>query len=254
VEARAAQHSRSAETIIPVADCPGAYGERLGILRSQLLERVKDASEALRRPDPRLPGGRLFPPTGARSGDLRNAEGLAAAIAAHRGGDRVMASEGMRFLIARWTSELNAFAGQTARPSLCADNRYQIAGYRSGLAPVTNRLTLLSDAASHALAAAREVTHAADADLMEVVRRAVAAAGTEPGEETADAFGLLASARAALARGTAPGAEAALALSLAETSAWLAEAATRARALADSIDAVFAAMVAAHAESCVCAF
>jgi hypothetical protein len=260
VEARAPDGTTaSAEVELTVADCVGAYREKLAVLRSGLLQGVRDAAAALHRPDPSLPAGRLFPATGARAGELVTAERFANAFAARRGGDPQMATEWFQFLILRLISELTAYSNQSPAPGLCANNYYQIAGYRHGLVPITNRIEAMHTAAERALSAAREATKAetADEDLSALVQRATKDFSPNANGDETNArppLALLAVAREAFLRAPKPEPDALRALSLAETAAWLAETDRRGQALARAIEEVLAAIGTAHKESCVCAF
>ena len=113
---------------------------------------------------PRCPAPAFFPATGARSGDIANAERLAATLALRQGGDPQMATEWFQFIIQRWTSELTLYSNQSAAPGLCANNYYQIAGYRQGLMPITNRIESIRVAADRALVVAREAAKSEGAD------------------------------------------------------------------------------------------
>jgi hypothetical protein len=260
VEARAPDGTISTrEAELNVADCVGAYRAKLATLRAGLAQAVRDAADQVRRPDPTLPAGRIFPATGARSGEVANAERFAGAFAAQRGGDAQMATEWFRFLIQRWTSELNAYAGQSANPGMCANNYYQLAGYRQGLMPITKRIETIHAAAEGALAAAREAMKSdPDEAIPELVQRAIKDAGLTPngGEpEMTEPLPPLAALAAARARAEKKFEAAdARKLSLAETAAWLAETDRRGRTLIQAIDGVLASIAGAHKESCVCSF
>jgi hypothetical protein len=251
--------SVSAELELTVADCVGAYREKLTVLRGGLLQNVRDMATALHRPDLTLPAGRLFPSTGARAGELANAERLAGAFAARHGGDPQMATEWFQFLILRLASELTAYSNQSPAPGLCANNYYQVAGYRQGLLPISNRIDAVHLAAERALAAAREATKAetSDEDLAMLVRRATAGLATNAngGETSAPTpLAALAAARGVLTSATKTDPDMLRALSLVETAAWLAETDRRGQALTRAVDEVLAAIGTAHKESCVCAF
>ena len=258
VEARVADGSKIyADAELTVADCVGAYREKLAVLRSDLLQNVRDTAEKLRGLDHSQPGARLFPITGARSGDIANAERLAAAIAVRHGGDPQIATEWFQFIIQRWTSELTLYSTQSAAPGLCANNYYQIAGYRQGLMPITNRIESIRVAADRALVTAREAakSEGADETLAALAQRAIKIAMPNgAGDDAArQPFEALAAARD-LFRSNGADPNAARALSLIETAAWLAEADQRGQALKRSIEQVLSAIGAAHKESCVCAF
>jgi hypothetical protein len=240
-----------------VADCVGAYREKLAVLRTGLLQNVREAAEKLRGFDPSLPGARLFPSTGARSGDLANAERLAAAFAARKGSDPQMATEWFQFIVQRWISELTLYSNQTAAPGLCANNYYQIAGYRQGLTPITGRIESTRAAADRALVIAREAakSEGADETLAVVTQRAIKIA--MPGAESDDAVRQPIEALAAASnslRGTSADPNVLRTLSLVETAAWLADADQRGQAVRRAIEDVLSAIGAAHKESCVCAF
>lgn len=242
------------EAWLRIADCAGAYRERLAALRADLVQPARDAAEDMRRSDPALPATRLFPATGAKAGNLARAERLAAGLATRGGADMQLSTEWFRFLLARWASELNAYAGQAANPGLCASNEVQIAGYRQGLAPITRHVEATRAVAESALAHARREAEMADAGIDEIVRALAGAAGIESAAERAGALAALADVRAALRGQPAPAPELLRKLSLAETAAWLAEADTRGERLARAIEQVLEAIAAAHRESCVCAF
>ena len=242
------------EATLRVADCAGAYRTKLSVLRTDAVPAIRTAAEDMRRPDRTLPNSRLFPATGARTGEVAAAEKFAAAFAVNGGADPEMDREWFRFLIVRWTSELSLYAGQEANPGLCAANYYQIAGYREGLLPLTRRFEAIRTAAANMLQAARVAAKAeSNEDLAKIARRAVKAAGLESGEDNAAVFTILAAARAS-SKERALEKDQAEALSLAETAAWLAEADRRARALAATFEQAFAMISNAHRESCVCAF
>jgi hypothetical protein len=259
IEARSADgRTVAADVELSVADCAGAYREKLAVLRSGLLQKVRDAATDLHRPDLSLPAGRLFPASGARFGDLASAERFAATFALRRGGDPQMATEWFQFLIQRWTSELNAYSNQSAAPGLCANNYYQIAGYRQGLMPITNRIDSVHAAANRALGFARETAKAEsqDEDLATLARRATknfGLAASVPEGDVGGPLAALAGATEAVVRGKLDP-DAARTLSLVETAAWLAETDRRGRKLVQAIEEVLAAIATAHKESCVCAF
>jgi hypothetical protein len=237
-----------------VADCVGAYREKLAMLRSDLVQKVRDAAENMRKPDPALPASRLFAPTGARNTKLRDAERLAVSFAARRGGDAEMATEWFRFMIARWISELNAYAGQGYNPGLCANNYYQIAGYRQGLLPITKRIEAIHAAARDAAEAAREAIGAeASDDLVGLVQRALRDSPDNSIEGQKEPFAALAAANAIWQRERRLHAEELQRLSLVETAAWLKAVDRRAQALAQAIEAVLSNLASAQKDSCVCA-
>lgn len=255
IEARSADETAAAETSISIADCVGAYRERLRPLRAGLTQAVRDAADELRKSDPALPAGRLFPATGARGGELRNAERLAASFAARRGGDAEMATEWFRYMIARWVLELNAFASQPPNPGLCANNYYQIAGYRQGLLPITKRIDSIREAAASALAAAREADGAdANEDIASLVRRLLKEGTAESAAEDLAIFPALSEARKTFARGRRLSPEEQRKFSLAETAAWLDDANRRGRKLAEAIERILSAVTVAHRKSCLCAY
>ena len=141
---------------IRIADCAGAYRARLMSMRDNLAAPVRDAAAAMRARDPSLPARRLFPAAGKRGSELARAEILAARFAAARGADAQMGTEWFRYMIARWATELTAYAGQPANPGLCADNYYQVAGYRQGLLPITRHIGTTREAAAMMLSLLRE--------------------------------------------------------------------------------------------------
>jgi hypothetical protein len=241
------------EAEFSVADCVGAYREKLGALRADLLQPVREAADALRKPDAALPAGRLYPATGARKGELLDAERYAATFAAYRGADPQMATEWFRFLIQRFASEINAYTNQAPNPGMCASNYYQIAGYRQGLTPITNRIAAVHSAAQSAIGAARDAIKADEGDdLAALVRRLSGSSGANSEDANAPTpFGGLAALRAP---GRERSKEELLALSLTETAAWLSEADRRSQALRQAIDQVLTTIADTHRESCVCAF
>jgi hypothetical protein len=244
----------SAEAVLRAADCVGAYQAKLAPLRTEVAPAIRTAAEQTYRRDPALPTSRLIPPTGARTGNLANAEKLAAALSANGGADPEMGREWFRFLIQRFASELSNYAGQEANPGLCAANDYQITGYREGLLPLMKRLDAVRTAAGQALEAARATLKAGnDEDLDLLARRIAQAIGLEAREENASVFAILAAARALL-KNRALDQEQAEALSLIETAAWLAESERRGQALVNSFETAYATISTAHGESCVCAF
>jgi hypothetical protein len=247
---------RSTESSIQlsIADCVGAYRGRLEAMRPTLSQPVRDAADEIRKADPALPAARQFPPTGARSGDLARAERLAATFASRRGADPQMSTEWFRFLLQRWASELNAYTGQAANPGLCANNYYQIAGYRQGLLPVTKHLAATSTAADAAREALRKATETDSGNIDEIVRSLIESAELEVDVEKSGALDVLAEARALLRNGRKLEADLARKFSLAETAAWLAESDRRGKNLVQSIEQVLSAIARAHKESCVCAF
>ena len=240
-------------TELSVADCAGAYRGKLVALRATLSHPVRDAADEIRRSDPALPASRQFPPTGVRGGDHARAERLAAAFATRRGADPQMSTEWFRFLLQRWASELNAYAGQSANSGICADNYYQISGYREGLLPISKHVDATRAAAAAALEAARRET-ATDADNVEAIVRFLIKAGEiEVSQENGGALSALADARVAL-RDRKLDADMIRKLSLAETAAWLTEADRRGQKLVQSLEQVLSTIAKAHKESCVCAF
>jgi hypothetical protein len=239
---------------LSIADCVGAYRGRLEAMRPTLSKPVRDAADEIRKADPALPAARQFPPTGARSGDLARAERLAATFASRRGADSQMSTEWFRFLLQRWASELNAYTGQAANPGLCANNYYQIAGYRQGLLPMTKHLAATSSAADAAREALRKEKETDSGNIDEIVRSLVQSAELEVDAEKTRALDLLAEARALLRKERKLEADLARKFSMAETAAWLAESDRRGNNLVQSIEQVLSAIARAHKESCVCAF
>jgi hypothetical protein len=254
VEARgSAGANGTGEAELTVADCVGAYREKLAALRGDLLNPVRDAAETLRRPDATLPIGRQYPATGVRKGELLDAERFAAAFAAFGGGDPQMATEWFRFLVQRFASEINAYASQAANPGMCASNYYQIAGYRQGLTPITNRIDAVRAASRNAIGAARTALKAdPDDELAVLIRRAVGDAGESVVASALTPLAALAAVRAIAAQGRSK--DELQALSLSETAAWLAETDRRGQALKQAIDRALQRIADAHRETCVCAF
>jgi len=241
-----------AETSLQVADCAGAYRVRLAGLRETLSLPVRDAAEEMRRGDPALPA-RQFPYVGKRNSELARLERLAAVFTARRGGDAQMATEWFRYMIARWASELNAYTSQPANPGLCANNYYQIAGYRQGLLPITKHIDATRAAAEKALEFARkESGESGGAD--EIVRVLLKAAGIDAAPESAPALTALAALRASLRNGQRLEPDMIKKLSAAETAAWLVDADRRGQKLIDAIEQTLATISTAHKETCVCAF
>jgi hypothetical protein len=244
----------SGATELNIADCAGAYRGKLDALRATLSQLARDAADEIRKSDPALPASRQFPPTGARSGELARAERLAANFAARRGADPQMSTEWFRFLLQRWASELNAYAGQSANPGICANNYYQIAGYRQGLLPVTRHIEATRGAAKAALEAARKEA-ATDADSVEAIVRFLAkSAELEINPDNAGALLVLAEARTLMRTDRKIDADMIRKFSLAETAAWLAEADRRGLKLAQSIEQTLSTIADAHKEKCICAF
>jgi hypothetical protein len=166
-----------------------------------------------------------------------------------------MGTEWYRFLIARWVSELNSYAAQPSHPGLCANNYYQIAGYREGLQPVTKRLDGFRDSGKHAFDAARTAAKdTVSANPRDLVLKIAKGAEIEGLDENASVFTLLGSIRNALARGKKLELEQLEALSLAETAAWLQETDKRGQTLNGAIEKVLGTIAEVHKESCVCAF
>ncbi len=243
----------SAETSLRVADCAGAYRTRLANLRESLSEPMRDAAEDMRRGDPALPLGRQFPYGGKRNSELARLERLAAAFAARRGGDAQMATEWFRYMILRWESELNAYTSQPANPGLCANNYYQIAGYRQGLLPITKHIDATRAAAEKALELARKES-GERGGTDEIVRALLKSAGSEPDSNGTHVLAALAELRASLRNGQRLEPDMIENLSVAETAAWLADADRRGQKLVQAIEQVLSAIAAAHKETCVCAF
>ena len=112
-------------------------------------------------------------------------------------------------------------------------------------------------AADRALVIAREAakSEGADETLAALAQRAIKIAMPDGGGDDAarQPFEALVAARNSF-RSNAADPSAARALSLIETAAWLVQADQRGQALKHSIEQVFAAIGAAHKESCVCAF
>jgi hypothetical protein len=239
-------------TELMVADCAGAFRGKLEQLRATISQPMRDAADEMRKADPALPGSRQFSPTGARGGDLGRAERLAANFAARRGADQQFSTEWFRYLIARWASELNAYTGQAANPGICANNYYQIAGYRQGLLPITKLLETTHEAAGIALAAARKEAALDSGDVEEVVSSLLKSAEINKADDRLGPLALLADARAR-SRGKFD-AETTRKFSLAETAAWLAETDRRGQKLAQSIEQILSTIATAHMESCNCAF
>jgi hypothetical protein len=241
-----------AETTLRIADCAGAYRTRLLNLRESLSTPVRDAAEEMRRGDPTLPLTRQFPYAAKRNNELARLERTAAAFTARRGGDAQMATEWFRFMIQRWGSELNAYASQPANPGLCANNYYQIAGYRQGLLPITKHIDATREAAEKALELARkESGESGSAD--EIVRALLKAAGSDAALDGA-ALTALAALRASPGNGQRLAPEMIGKLSAAETAAWLADADKRGQKLVQAIEQVLGTIANAHKETCVCAF
>ncbi len=256
LEARAGENIiGSGSASILVADCAGAFREKLGVLRPAILQNVRDTADAMRKPDATLPGGRTFPLTNARKGEILTAERLALPLSARGAADMQMTTEWMRFLIQRWVSELNSYSTQPAHPGLCANNYYQIAGYREGLQPITKRLDGFKEASTFAMTAARlSSKDVVSADVRALVLQLAKSAEIEGIDDSANVFTLLSTVRNAIARGKKLEAEQMETLSLAETAAWLQETNKRGQALTDAIEKVLGTIAAAHKESCVCAF
>ncbi len=256
IEAAAGEKLRAAATVnINAADCVGAFREKLSVLRSGVLQNVRDAADAMRRPDNALPGSRIFPATNARRSDLLNAERLAAALSARGAADAQMSTEWMRFLITRWVSEMTNYSQQTSNPGMCANNYYQIAGQREGLSPVTKRLDAFREGAANALTAARfSGKDAVAADARELVLRLAKSAEIEGVDDSASIFTMLSAIRTSLARGNKLEKEQLETLSLAETAAWLGETDKRGQALTDAIEKVFGTIAELHKQNCICAF
>jgi hypothetical protein len=256
VEARAkAGVLAKATTALRVADCAGAYRTRLAVLRSGLIDKMRQSADVLSRPDPALPAGRIFPAPGSRGNPLAAAEQLATALAERRGSDPQMATEWFRFLIHRFASELNLYAAQPPAPGLCANNYYQIAGYRQGLQPITKRIDAVQEAAATSMAAARAAAKAEpDEDLAAIVRRVVQLAGWTVPESAEPPTAVLAEARGVNGRDLNLLPDVLRALSLTETAAWLADADARGQALKRAIEEILQTISTAHKETCVCAY
>jgi hypothetical protein len=242
----------NAETTLRIGDCAGAYRARLASLRENLSVPVRDAAEEMRRGDGALPLSRQFPYSGKRNSELARLERLAAAFTARRGGDAQMASEWFRFMIQRWGSELNAYASQPANPGLCANNYYQIAGYRQGLLPITKHIDTTRAAAERALELARKES-GESGSVDEIVRSLLRTAGVEAAAN-GTALAALSALRASPPNGQRLAPEMIEKLSAAETAAWLADADKRGQKLIDAIEQVLATIAKAHKETCVCAF
>jgi hypothetical protein len=243
--------SVTAEETVRVRDCAGAYRAKLAELRENLSTPVRDAAEAMRRGDPALPISRQFPYAGKRNNELGRVERAAGPFVARRGSDAQMETEWFRFMIQRWESELNAYASQAANPGLCANNYYQIAGYRQGLLPITRHIDQTQAAAEKALELARkESGEGGSAD--EIARALAKAIGVDVSPE-AGALAVLAQLRSA-SNGRRWEPAQIQKLSVAETAAWLADADRRGQRLVQAIEQVLASIASAHKETCVCAF
>ena len=168
-----------------------------------------------------------------------------------------MATEWFQFIVQRWISELTLYSNQTAAPGLCANNYYQIAGYRQGLMPITNRIDTIRTATDRALVIVRDAAKSENADetLTALTQRAIKIAMPDGGADDAvrQPFEALAAANNSL-RSNSADPNALRTLSLVETAAWLAEADQRGQAVRRAIEEVLSAIGAAHKESCVCAF
>ena len=251
VEAKGPGGSAAAgEAELRVADCAGAYRARLATLRENLAQPVRDAADEMRRSDPALPAARQFPPAGKRGSELARVEQLAAKFAARRGADPQLATEWFRFLLQRWASELNAYAGQAANPGLCANNYYQIAGYRQGLLPITKHIDATRLAAEKALELARKEAGREAGGIDEIVGALLQSAKIEAPANGTSALAAL----AGLRDGRRLEPELVQKLSVAETAAWLAETDRRGQKLVQAIEQVLATIATAHKETCVCAF
>jgi hypothetical protein len=245
----------NAEARIPIADCAGAYRGRIAPIRGVEIAAIKKLAEEIRKPEPGLPRGRIFPATAARSGPLANAERLAAQFAATAGADTELAKEGMRWLVLRWTAELGNYVSQDKNPGLCTGVAELLPIYKNSIAPLTRRLEAISAGAKTALAAAREETKAEDDDLARMARKIADKAGVEGLEDGAPVFAILAKTREFLAdKDKKLEADDARALSHVETAAWLAAAGKRADGLAAAFNGTLASIAAAHKDSCVCAY
>jgi hypothetical protein len=241
----------TAEAAIPVRDCAGAYRTKLAELRESLSTPVRDAAEAMRREDAALPMSRLFPYAGRRNNELARVERVAGPFAARRGSDAQMQTEWFRFMIQRWGSELNAYASQPPNPGLCANNYYQIAGYRQGLLPITKHIETTQAAADKALELARK--DSGESGNVDEIARALAKSSGADVAADASAFAVLARLQS---NGNGLRADPALVekLSTVETAAWLADADARGQKLIQAIEQVLATIAGAHKESCTCAF
>jgi hypothetical protein len=243
--------SVAAAATVRVRDCAGAYRLRLAELRETLSTPVRDAAEAMRRGDATLPVGRRFPYAGRRNNELGRVERAADPFVAHRGSDAQMGTEWFRFMIQRWGSELNAYASQPANPGLCANNYYQIAGYRQGLLPITKHIDATQAAAEKALELARKES-GEGGSVDEIARALAKAIGVEVSDD-ASAFTVLAELRAT-SNGRRLEPAQVEKLSVVETAAWLADADRRGQQLVQAIELVLATIASAHKETCVCAF
>lgn len=243
--------SVTAEATVRVRDCAGAYRAKLAELRESLSTPVRDAAEAMRRGDLALPTGRQFPYAGKRNNELGRVERAAGPFVVRRGSDAQMETEWFRFMIQRWESELNAYASQPANPGLCANNYYQIAGYRQGLLPITRHIDATQAAAEKALALARK--ESGQGGSVEEIARALAKTAGVDVSADASAFTVLAELRSA-SNGRRLEPAQIEKLSVAETAAWLADADRRGQKLVQAIEQVLATIASAHKETCVCAF
>lgn len=259
VDANAEKISGSGTAAVLTADCVGAFREKLGVLRPgpapSVLQNVRDAADAMRKPDVYLPSSRMFPLTNSRKPDISAAERLSLPLSARQAADMQMSTEWYRFLIQRWASEVQTYATQPVHPGLCANNYYQIAGYREGLQPVTKRLDSFRDSGKQALEAARAVAKDnGTPNARELVLKIAKSVEAEGIEDTSSVFAMLTAIRVAIAKGKKLEPEQLEILSLAETSAWLEETNKRGQALNAAIEKVLATIGEAHKESCVCAF
>jgi hypothetical protein len=253
VEAQSDGARGSAEARVAIADCAGAYRARLAAIRAEHIAAVKKLAEEIRKAEPGLPRGRIFPATGARSGPLANAERLAAQFATSAGADTELQKEGMRWLVLRWTAELGNYMGQDKNPGLCTGVTELLPTYRKSLAPIARRLEAITAAAEAALALAREETKTDD--LSRMARQIAEKAGLEGIEDGASTFAILQKLHAFLGgKDKDLEAEPARAVSVIETAAWLAAAAKRADALTRAFDGTLDAIAAAHKDTCVCAY
>ncbi len=256
VEARSENGGNAnAEARIPIADCAGAYRGRLASVRTDQIAAVKKLAEDVRKPEPGLPRGRIFPSTDARTGPLANAERLAAQFASTAGADSELAKEGMRWLVLRWTAELGNYVAQDKNPGLCTGVTELLPIYRNSIAPLMRRLEAIAASAKTALAAAHEETKAEDDNIARMARRIAGKAGVEGIEDGASVFAILSKTRDFLAdKDKKLEADDARALSLTETAAWLAAAGKRADGLAAAFNGTLSAIAVAHKNTCVCAY
>lgn len=254
VEAKTGEASTSATAKFPVGDCAAAFQAELTKLRISTISEIWPTADNMRKPDTTLPRTRYFRVAMRRDRELAIIDRLAAGYQARLLSDYEFFREGVRYTARRWSDELSAFAGQDAKPGICAMNNEMIEGIRKTIAYVTVRIEPPQKAYARAMEQIRKIMNAGENDnLAKMALKAAEDAGVKIENPPASVFAILEAARDQL-KDAKPSAEQLDNLSLVESVAWIEAQATRAKKLSDLIENSITGIREAQKKSCLCAF